>query len=250
MPNLDAVLFDLGSTLIYFDHPQPETVYHQADLECANRLIAAGFNIDPEAFSQKMEERQRIYDQERSTTYKEYNIQYAITDILGDWGYAEVPPDVMRIAVDATFAVSQAYWHPEVDAVPTLEVLQKQGYHIGLISNAADEGDVQALIDKAGIRPYLEIILVSATQGVCKPHPQIFHTALNALGVPPQRAVMVGDYLKSDILGAHNAGMPGIWIKRRVKGDHNRPESTLIFPEATIDSLPELPPLLTKLGKS
>ena len=53
---------------------------------------------------------------------------------------------------------------------------------------------------------------------------------------------MVGDTVEADILGAHNAGMIGILIKREGKMS-----SSPVQPAATIDQLAELPALLKQL---
>lgn len=53
-----------------------------------------------------------------------------------------------------------------------------------------------------------------------KPHPAIFHRTLEQLGVAPDRAVMIGDNLLTDIAGAHGVGMATLWIHDGV----HRPE--------------------------
>lgn len=56
-------------------------------------------------------------------------------------------------------------------------------------------------------------------------------------------AVMVGDSLARDIVGAHRAGLKGIWLNRAGEaGD------AAIVPEAHIASLPELWTVLQSWG--
>lgn len=50
---------------------------------------------------------------------------------------------------------------------------------------------------------------------VGKPMPHIFRAALARLGVPPEEAVMVGDSLRSDIVGAQAVGLRTIWLAPR-----------------------------------
>jgi putative hydrolase of the HAD superfamily len=47
----------------------------------------------------------------------------------------------------------------------------------------------------------------SSEVGKRKPHPAIFETALERLGVEPERALFVGDRRFEDIRGAKEAGM-------------------------------------------
>jgi FMN phosphatase YigB (HAD superfamily) len=116
-----------------------------------------------------------------------------------------------------------------------------------MISNARDDRDVQALVDKAGIRNYFTIIVTSAAQGIRKPNPRIFHTVLDQMGIPPAHAAMVGDTLGADILGAQYAGVYSIWITRRAELPSNRAHQDTIQPDAAISTLVELPALLDKL---
>ena len=46
--------------------------------------------------------------------------------------------------------------------------------------------------------------------GVKKPHPEIFSAALQMAQVRPECALMVGDDLEADVLGALNAGIQAI----------------------------------------
>jgi HAD superfamily hydrolase (TIGR01662 family) len=128
--------------------------------------------------------------------------------------------------------------------------LRQKGYRLALISNASDDADVQALVDKAGIRSFFEMILTSAAAGIRKPNPQIFRIVLDQLEVPAGRAAMIGDTLGADILGAQNAGLFSIWIDRRADTAANRAHVGLVRPDAVIHSLEELPALLDHLAES
>jgi putative hydrolase of the HAD superfamily len=59
-------------------------------------------------------------------------------------------------------------------------------------------------LDRAGIA--VDTVVTSAEAGVAKPHPRIFHIALERLGVPPARALHVGDS-PADEEGARAAGL-------------------------------------------
>jgi FMN phosphatase YigB (HAD superfamily) len=128
--------------------------------------------------------------------------------------------------------------------------LRQQDYRLALISNASDDADVQTLVDKAGIRPFFEMILTSAAAGIRKPNPQIFQIVLEKLGVAADRAAMIGDTLGADILGAQNAGLFSIWITRRADAAGNRAHTGLVHPDVVIDTLAELPLLLSQLVRS
>jgi putative hydrolase of the HAD superfamily len=246
MSRFDALIFDLGSTLIYFDGDWPE-VSAQADLIMLRHLQDAGLVLDEQAFLKNYRRQMDAYYQERESEFIEYTMLYVLREILANWGYQHLPESLLRQALEATFAVSQAHWRPEADALPTLQTLRRQGYHLGLISNAADDQDVQKLVDKAQIRPFFDRILTSAAVGIRKPNPRIFQIMLDTWGLPAQRVAMVGDTLGADILGARNAGIFSIWITRRADSPANRAHAETIIPDAKVSILSELPLLLETL---
>lgn len=86
----------------------------------------------------------------------------------------------------------------------------------------------------------LDAVVISGELPMAKPDPRIFAIALEqAGGVPPDRALMVGDSLTSDIFGAIRSGLDSCWFNPR--GDTN-PHP--FFPTYEIASLLELIPIV------
>jgi putative hydrolase of the HAD superfamily len=190
------------------------------------------------------------YYVERDTEFIEISMEQILRTLLEQYGYQNAPSEHLRPALDAMYAVSQAHWKAEHDTHETLQRLCDQGYQLGLISNANDAEDVRKLIKIWDLGPYFEVILISADIGIRKPHPRIFEMALKELGVRPERAVMVGDTLGADVLGAQNAGMASVWITRRAAKSANRDHLDTIQPDTTVSTLQELPDLLANWKKS
>lgn len=239
----DAVLFDLGATLIYFNAPWSESVAAQ-HLVLAQELIDRGYKLDAQRFAAGFLERLNAYYIERETEFIEQSTETILRAYLAEYGYPDAPSSVLRPALDAMYAVTQKIWTLEEDALPTIRQLKDQGYRLGLISNANDDKDVETLIDLHRLRSWFDVILISAAFGRRKPDPRIFEAALRSLNASPDRAVMVGDTLGADVLGAQNSGMAGIWITRRAKSPANQAHLDTILPDATIDTLSQLPDLL------
>jgi len=238
--NFEAILFDLGSTLIYFNAEWSD-VLPSLNQALLNALQQSGLQLEGSGFIEKYEQRIRAYYAQRDTEFLEYTTNAAVRATLEELGFEAVPGPIVTSAIASMYAVSQSHWQPETDARPTLETLRQRGYRLGIISNAADDRDVQTLIDKAEVRPFFDVILTSAAEGIRKPNPRIFQIALDALGgVAPERAAMVGDTLGADILGARNAGLYGIWINRRADTAANRAHQDTIHPDRTIGTLLEL----------
>lgn len=247
-PRFDALLFDLGSTLIFFDTPWADVI-PQAHSQLYEGLRSVGLELDRQVFLRAFQNRMETYYFQRETEFIEYTVLYILRELLAESGYAEVPDKNLRAALKGMYAITHEHWLPEPEAADVLQALRSRGYRLGLISNAGDEDDVQTLIDRAGLREYFEVILISAAEGIRKPNPRIFWRALERLGVGPERAAMVGDTLGADLLGAQNAGIFAIWVTKHANSPGNRAHLDTIRPDATIETIGELPGLLERLSE-
>jgi putative hydrolase of the HAD superfamily len=243
MRKFDVVLFDLGSTLVFFDSPRAE-VSTFSNQELADTLIQLGYPLPKDEFIQEFAREMQVYYDIRSTEYVEKTTECVLKDLLEEWGYRDVPPEHLRQALNAMYAVSQQYWKREEDAIPTLDRLLKLGFRLGAISNASDGPDVHKIMEQNGLGSYFEQLLISAEVGFRKPHRKIFQMALEYFQVSPERAVMVGDTLEADVLGAKQSGITSVWITRRVNDVDARARELSAHPDAVIAALDELPSLL------
>lgn len=57
-------------------------------------------------------------------------------------------------------------------------------------------------------------VIASGELGITKPDVAIFHAAAAVFDVEPARCAYVGDRVRTDAVGAHDAGMLGIWLDR------------------------------------
>jgi putative hydrolase of the HAD superfamily len=242
---IKVVLFDLGNTLLYFDSSWPQ-VFAQAYNSLLASLVDQGYVLDERHFLEDFSARINDYYAQREAEFIEYTTGYILKTMLYDYGYRDVPAGHIRSALDALYAITQSHWVPEEDAIPTLEELSRRGYRLGIISNAADASDVDALLDKGRLHSYFEQVWISANVGYRKPHPRIFKQAVDYFQVAPQEMAMVGDTLGADILGANQAGMHSIWVTRRADTPGNRDHLDTIRPEAQAGALAEIPPILER----
>jgi 2-haloalkanoic acid dehalogenase type II len=240
---IEAVLFDLGGTLIHFAGAWPE-VMQSANQELVAHLQSEGFELEPESFVTEFRSRLEHYYAQRESEFIEHTTAYLLRTLLNDLGYPDVTSEMMRPALQRLYSVSQAHWQAEDDTLSTLQALRAAGYKMGIVSNAGDDADVQTLVDKTGLRDYFDFVLSSAACGIRKPNPRIFEIALENWGLPAARTAMVGDTLGADVLGARNAGVFSIWITRRADTPANRDHEDTIEPDATIATLADLPGLL------
>jgi HAD superfamily hydrolase (TIGR01662 family) len=236
MTGFKGVLFDLGSTLIYFNGSWAD-VFVEAQRAVHRTLIEAGFTFEGVDFERLFRERLQVYHANRDVDLIEHTTAKILRDLIGEPGYPDLPEQILDETMQRMYAVSQAYWHAEPDAADTLRQLKERGCRIGVISNAANQQDVDTLVDNAEIRPYLNFVLTSATCGMRKPSPKIFQQALDQLGTVANETVMVGDLLRPDIFGAQQMGIFGVWVTRRADNPENKRDAETITPDAQIVAL-------------
>jgi putative hydrolase of the HAD superfamily len=138
---------------------------------------------------------------------------------------------------------------PHLDEV--LAELKRRGYKLGIITNTVTsrEEHVRIAFRRIDCEKYFDVIVTSVDMGCNKPEKKIFATALKRLSVKPEEAIMVGDRIKTDIAGGNRIGMKTILLK----WNQRYPEKITLLeeqPACTINSLKELPQILTELEKT
>ena len=84
------------------------------------------------------------------------------------------------------------------------------------------------------------------TAEVCgKPSAEYFHAALEVLGVPAERAAMVGDDVVNDVEGARAAGLTGVLVRT---GKYRPGDEERGAPDAVVDRLADVPAWLDPPG--
>ncbi len=123
------------------------------------------------------------------------------------------PPPSERVAqLFERFAQPEA-WRVYEDVQPSLEVLCRSGYRLGLVSNWDER--LPSLLGALGLASRFEAIVVSSEVGVEKPAPGIFQILINRLGCSPDRVMHVGDSPEEDVAGARAAGLWAVRLDRR-----------------------------------
>ena len=130
---------------------------------------------------------------------------------------------------------------PFADVVPSLQRLATQ-HRLGSISNGFAD------LTQIGLAHHFSYSIAAHQSGCAKPDPAIFLGACEALGVLPAETVYVGDDLQLDVVGAQNAGLRAVWMKRSGIADNKQlPEH--IVPDAVCATLTELETWLAMAGE-
>lgn len=139
------------------------------------------------------------------------------------------------------------------DVLPALDALETaiDGVRFGIITNGdlafqTDKLERIALWQRLGLHSGHGQLIASGALGVTKPDPAIFAAAAAAFEAPAAACAYLGDRVRTDAVGAHEAGMLGIWLDRGADRNETTSESHVDLPAGVprIRSLRELPALL------
>lgn len=104
----------------------------------------------------------------------------------------------------------------KVDAgVVAIASALKSRYSTALLSNAPS-GLLRGILAENDLEKLFDQIVISSEVGYAKPDPEIFHAALDRLGVPPQNAIFIDDN-KRHTDAAEAIGIHGIQFQSAVQ---------------------------------
>lgn len=242
---IKGIIFDLGNTLLKFTGDwrsvQREGAEAMADWYLKKKHVKLdGLTLVETFLAERSAGRTAAIE-----TQMEVTAQQSLSDALKKIEAPAAAGALLEAAIKICFAPEEAAYVTYPDAVDTLKQLKSRGYRLGLYSNATDDKLVQRLINQGGLRPWLSPTFSSAAWGWRKPKAEAFALIAGRWGLSPAEVVVVGDTLNADILGAHNAGMPGILaaMDESPLNEANRH----IQPAAAITTLVALPDIIRQL---
>lgn len=217
-----AILFDVGDTLVAFPVPSWEAV-DRLSMRALHAALTAewpgagGRKVPaPEALLHVFDTVLRELQALARPRLEEVPARRCLAETLRRLGLPDGPAERLvqleRAWATPRLAIRRVF--PDVPEV--LTQLQARGIRLGLISNIWIDGELvrESLGAMGLLRPFRSIVL-SSEEGLVKPHPALFARALEQLGVTdPGRAWYVGDNPAADVVGAHAAGMKAILLRR------------------------------------
>ncbi|WP_019202397.1 HAD family hydrolase [Tsukamurella sp. 1534] len=87
-------------------------------------------------------------------------------------------------------------WRIYPDTARVLRALRDEGLKVGVLSNIAY--DIRPAFVREGIDGLVDAFVLSFEVGHMKPDAEVFRIATAALGLPPERVLMVGDSAEAD----------------------------------------------------
>ncbi len=232
MPHYTHLLFDLDGTLFDFDAAEKnafQQTCHKFHLPYSDELMQTYTKINDSYW--------KLFEQKKITQSELTNRRFAdIFDLLHIEGN---PYETNRYYRHCLGNSSQMF----PDALPICRTLS-QTYQIALITNGV--ADVQQnRLSKTPLLDYVCGVFISDVIGIPKPQKEYFDYVYSKLDILPSQALVIGDSLTSDILGAQNAKTDSCWYNPHFK-ENPYPH---IVPTFEISSLPQLITLLSTLSK-
>lgn len=108
----------------------------------------------------------------------------------------------------------------------------KGNYKLVLLTNGSPSLQNEKLKITPEIAPYFDHIIISGAFGKGKPAREIFEHVLEKSTIVAEEALMVGDNLLTDIMGASSVGMKSVWINRELAKNKAQ-----VMPTYEIDNL-------------
>jgi HAD superfamily hydrolase (TIGR01662 family) len=209
----DAVLLDMGSTLVYSDPPEMVIIHAALQDVGIERSVeetrAAAEGVSGEYYRDAATLTFAATPEHDHGT--QLDLMRAFLEHLGiSVGDEELA--AYEGMVDSRLSRPGALCaFPEVPDV--LAALRDEDYRLGIVSNWS--WNLRDQVAQVGLDRFFEIAWASAYAGCRKPHPGIFHQAMLQMDLRAGRTLYVGDSYEHDVVGARSAGLDAVLLDRR-----------------------------------
>lgn len=107
----------------------------------------------------------------------------------------------------------EAAWVAYPDAVAALEAVRDSGRTVAVLTNG-DQAQQCAKVRAIGLEGRCGEVFASSRLPAPKPDPRSYLAVCDAVGVAPERALMVGDNLELDVLAPRTVGLAAVHLDR------------------------------------
>ncbi len=197
MGKIRAVIFDLDNTLIDFMRMKDEAVRAAADA-----MVDTGLEMSWEDVVGGIEE-----------VYREKGIEYQqVFDDFLEKKLGSIDWKILASGILAYRRSREAHLvlYPHVQE--TLVKLAKRGLGLAVVTDAPRREAWLRLV-KLGLHHLFDVVVTFEDTGKLKPDPAPFQRALHLLEIDANEAIMVGDWVERDMVGAGKLGIKTAFAK-------------------------------------
>jgi putative hydrolase of the HAD superfamily len=170
-----------------------------------------GYTLDPAVLDEYFSRYNGVEHGEHSVSEEAYEfwVRSRLRQLARDGGVDEGDAEAI---VDALRRLDDGLMVAYPEAAATLGALRNAGLMLGVCSNWGWELD--AYLDGVGLLALVDSSVTSARAGARKPHPNIYRTSVESLGIATGDAVFVGDSWEPDVRGPRRLGMTAVHVWR------------------------------------
>lgn len=223
-PQLEALIFDYGNTLIEFGPGQVDACDRALSV-----ALEAMFGRHDFGRLQEIQHRERRSPYEGE--FKENDLGGTTRSLIRALYETDASDDQIAELLNVRFKVMVSSIRVDSAVHELLDRLSKR-FRLGLISNYPCSRSINHSLAQHGLDRWFETVVVSADVGHVKPHPKLFDLAVSTMKVRPEATLYIGDNWLGDIQGAKRFGMKAAWIRQYIPYED--------FPENPGDHQPDL----------
>lgn len=208
----NAVLFDLGNTLVrFFERSEFPAILERSVSEVRCVLREMGLPaVPPEVMWRRVRD-----ENHEAADHRVRPLEGRLARIfdLDEYQLAHASVAICRAFVVPIFARAQRY----EDTLPTLERLGLAGYKTAIVSNTpwGSPADLwREELGRLGLTEAVDAIIFCRDAGWRKPARQVFELTLEELQAQPSDCLFVGDDPRWDLAGPRAIGMEAVLVDR------------------------------------
>jgi putative hydrolase of the HAD superfamily len=207
-----AILFDMGYTLIHFE-PKQEIIAQEALRAAGAQRSVGEISAAVQAVWGKYYRDAESHTFPPTEEYDRWSQSRLERGLLAHLGLDTDEETLQRYsdAIESWFS-RPGVMRPYAEVVEVLATLQERGYRLGIVSNWS--WNLRERVAQVNLEGFFELVWASAYAGCNKPHPAIFQQALAQMDLPPAHVLYVGDSYRHDVTGARNAGVDAVLLDR------------------------------------
>ena len=235
---IKGVVFDVGQTLSnqldkenLFERMKKyyEGVFEMLFEREFGSVFPSVFSYSKQEFASALDKFNRSVRNQKNTSiemYSEYRLAEQVLQVLVNFENTLLEKDLLAknfsylleeidriLEVRDNLEIGVYELWPDTEQV--LQELKQRNFVIGLASNTAHPVKHNFMLEKLGIKKYIDHHAISSYIGVRKPNPRMLEILCEMMGLSKDEVVVVGDLLDRDILMGNLGGAKTIWINAK-----------------------------------
>lgn len=243
---IKGILCDIGGVLYVGDTPYPGAVEainrfkatypirfltnttQKTGAQVVSNLQKMGFDIDASEVITALDVTKAYLQQHQSSAV------LLLTNAAAEF-FQDLPEGPCRYVVVGD--AQENFTYPHINAA--FRTLMNGGELLAAANNRYfQDHDGELSIDAGAFVSALEYASGKKAHVIGKPSSEFYHLACASMGIEPESAVMIGDDIQSDVLGAQRAGLQGILVRTGKYTSEDLDGS--IVPDAVYDSIADI----------